>query len=171
MAYGLTRVASVPAEKTSKSSPPSRPRSASAIWLRAELCVQTKRTRIGPDDDPDAIATPVLRRPGGDASSSVRGNAGPNPPASSRNRATAWGRSEYQIQVPRRSPSIQPASRRTLRWCDTVGWLTSQQAVKSQAQTSAQSLSWRRIASRVGSAAAWRSRTSGSVWRFMRLLY
>ena len=64
--------------------------------------------------------------------------AGPKPPASSRNRSTAWGRSEYQIQVPRRSPSIQPASRRTLRWCDTVGWLTSQHAVKSQAQTSAQ---------------------------------
>ena len=64
--------------------------------------------------------------------------AGPKPPASSRKRSTAWGRSEYQIQVPRRSPAIQPASRRTLRWCDTVGWLTSQQAVKSQAQTSAQ---------------------------------
>ena len=31
---------------------------------------------------------------------------------------------------------IQPASRRTLRWCETVGWLTSQHAVKSQAQTS-----------------------------------
>ena len=60
-------------------------------------------------------------------------------------------------------PSIQPASRRTLRWCDTVGWLTSQQDVKSQAQTSAQSLSWRRIARRVGSAAAWSRRTSGSV--------
>ena len=78
-----------------------------------------------------------------------------------------WGRSEYQIQVPRRSPSIQPASRRTLRWCETVGWLTSQQEVKSQAQTSAQSLNWRRMASRVGSAAAWSSRTSGSVWRFI----
>jgi hypothetical protein len=42
-----------------------------------------------------------------------------------------------------------------------------QHAVKSHAQTSAASLSWRRIARRVGSAAAWRRRTSGSVWRFM----
>ena len=48
-----------------------------------------------------------------------------------------------------------------------VGWLTSQQSTKSQAQTSSASLSWRRIASLVGSAAAWSRRTSGSVWRFM----
>ena len=68
---------------------------------------------------------------------SASATAGPKPPASSRKRATACGRSEYKIQVPRRSPSIQPASRSTLRWCETVGWLTSQQAVKSQAQTSA----------------------------------
>ena len=40
---------------------------------------------------------------------------GLNPPASSRNRATASGRSEYQIQVPRRSPLIHPASRSTFR--------------------------------------------------------
>ena len=44
--------------------------------------------------------------------------------------------SAYQNHVPRRSPVIQPASRNTLRWCETVGWLTSQHAVKSQAQTS-----------------------------------
>ena len=45
--YGFTPLGSVPAEKTSKSEPPSRPRTASAIWLRALLPVQTKRTRIG----------------------------------------------------------------------------------------------------------------------------
>jgi hypothetical protein len=38
--------------------------------------------------------------------------------------------------------------------------------VKSQAQTSGLSLSWRRMASRVGSAAAWSRSTSGSVCRF-----
>ena len=32
-------------------------------------------------------------------------------------------------------------------------------------------LSWRRIASRVGSAAAWSRSTSGSVWRFIAAMY
>ena len=62
---------------------------------------------------------------------------GPKAPASSRKRATASGRIEYQTQEPRRSESTQPVSVSTFRWCDTVGWLTSQQDVKSQAQTSA----------------------------------
>ena len=64
-----------------------------------------------------------------------RAEAGSISPANRRKRAAASGCSEYQIQVPRRSPLIQPASRSTLRWCEMVGWLTSQQAVNSQAHT------------------------------------
>ena len=44
---GFTPFGSVPAEATSKAGPPWRRRMASAIWLRAELPVQTKSTRIG----------------------------------------------------------------------------------------------------------------------------
>ena len=55
----------------------------------------------------------------------------------------------------------QPDSRSTLRWWLTVGWATSQHAVRSQAQTSSPVASWRRIASRDGSAAPWRSSASG----------
>lgn len=36
-------------------------------------------------------------------------------PTNALKRSTAWGRMEYQIQVPRRSPEIQPASRSILR--------------------------------------------------------
>src|SRR5690349_20689656 len=74
----------------------------------------------------------------------------------------ASGRSRYQIHVPRRSEETQPASRSTLRWWLTVGWATSQHDVKSHAQTSVEPASSRTIARRVGSASAWRSRTSGS---------
>ena len=47
----------------------------------------------------------------------VTGRAGPGekPPASSRKRATASGRRRYQIHVPRRSLSTQPASRSDLQ--------------------------------------------------------
>ena len=45
---------------------------------------------------------------------------------------------------------------------DTVGWPTSQQAVKSQAHVSWSAASWRTMARRVGSARAARSRMSGS---------
>src|SRR6266542_6452117 len=45
MASGRTRVASVPAEKASTRPPETWRRRPSAIWLRAELCVQRKRTR------------------------------------------------------------------------------------------------------------------------------
>jgi hypothetical protein len=48
-----------------------------------------------------------------------------------------------------------------------VGCATSQQLVKSHAHTESTPLSWRRMASLVGSAAAWSSRTSGSIVRFM----
>ncbi len=54
--YGLTPLGSVPAESTAKSGPPICRRSASAIWLRAELPVHTNRTRIG---SPDAAWAPV----------------------------------------------------------------------------------------------------------------
>lgn len=73
------------------------------------------------------------------------------------NRAIASGRRRYQIHVPRRSVVTQPASRSTLRWWLMVGWATSQQDVKSHAQTSLDDASSRTIASRVGSASAWRS--------------
>jgi hypothetical protein len=46
---GFTPFGSTPALTTSNAGPPSRRRSASAIWLRAELPVQTKMTRIGVD--------------------------------------------------------------------------------------------------------------------------
>jgi YVTN family beta-propeller protein len=49
------------------------------------------------------------------------GTAGANARPIASNRDIASGRTEYQIHVPRRSPSIHPASRRTRRWCDTVG--------------------------------------------------
>src|SRR4029079_16936381 len=65
-----------------------------------------------------------------------------------------------------RSLRTQPDSRRTLRWWLTVGWATSQQAVKSQAQTPPPPASWRRIARRGGSAPPWSRRTSGSFERF-----
>ena len=81
---------------------------------------------------------------------------GPAPRAGSSTRSTS--------RVARRRSS--PPSRSTLRWWLTVGWATSQHDVKSQAHTSPSLLSWRRIASRVGSAAAWRRITSGSVARF-----
>src|SRR6266496_2213044 len=45
IASGWTRVASVPALAASNRSPPSARRKPSAIWLRAELCVQRKSTR------------------------------------------------------------------------------------------------------------------------------
>ena len=80
------------------------------------------------EDDPRAPAGRAL-------SGALPG--GPTSPARRRKRSTASGRSEYQIHVPRRSPPIQPASRSTFRWCETVGWLTSQQAVSSHAQTGA----------------------------------
>src|SRR4051812_31881897 len=57
---------------------------------------------------------------------------------------------------------MTPASLRIFRWCETVGWRTSQQDVKSHAQTSLVPLSSRRIARRVGWASAWSSWTSGS---------
>src|SRR5262245_12118898 len=66
---------------------------------------------------------------------------------------------------PWRSDSTIPASFRTLRWCETVGWRTSQQVVKSHAQTSLDDASSRTIASRTGSARAARSLTSGSSGR------
>ncbi len=50
MVYGFTPFGSVPAEKTSKSAPPKSRSSASAIWLLAELPVQTNRTRMGSGD-------------------------------------------------------------------------------------------------------------------------
>ena len=80
------------------------------------------------------------------------GGGGPietSSPAIERNCARASGRIVYQIHVPRRWPSIQPASRRTLRWWLTVGWATSPQ-LKSQAQTAPSLDSWRRMARRVG---------------------
>ena len=48
IASGRTEVASVPAEKTSKRSPPYSRRKPSAICERAELWVQTNRTRSVP---------------------------------------------------------------------------------------------------------------------------
>src|SRR5262245_41899871 len=66
---------------------------------------------------------------------------------------------------PWRSASTTPASLRTRRWCETVGWRTSQQVVKSHAQTSFEAASSRTIARRTGSASAVRSWTSGSRWR------
>ena len=70
---------------------------------------------------------------------------------------------EYQIQVPRRSPLIQPASRSTLRWWEVVGWLTPQQPVRSQAHVAPPAESCRKIDRRVGSAMACSNRTSGSL--------
>ena len=45
IASGCTRVASVPALAASKRSPARARSQPSAIWLRAELCVQRKSTR------------------------------------------------------------------------------------------------------------------------------
>ncbi len=50
---------------------------------------------------------------------------------------------------------------------ETVGGLTTPPQVQPRALTASRALSSRRIASRVGSAAAWSRRTSGSVWRFI----
>src|SRR6266566_7966328 len=66
------------------------------------------------------------------------------------------------MEVPRRSARTMPASRSTRRWWDTVGWLTPQVAVKSQAQMVPPLPSSRTIARRVGSASACSRRTSGS---------
>ncbi len=57
-----------------------------------------------------------------------------------------------EIHWPRRSEVTTPASRRTRRWCETVGWPTSQLAVKSHAQVSVSAASSRtmRQARRVG---------------------
>ena len=66
--------------------------------------------------------------------------------------------------VPRRSVLTTPASRSTFRWWLTVGCVTPQQSVKSQAHTApCGPLSSRTIESRTGSAIAWRSWMSESL--------
>ena len=126
---GAGRTPSCSYQRTAEAATPARVAS-SAIFMGASVDLRVAR-RSSPDrgarlDDREATR-------GGRQRASRAQRAGELAEA----RRPPAGRSEYQIQVPRRSPSIQPASRRTLRWCDTVGWLTSQQAVKSQAQTSA----------------------------------
>jgi hypothetical protein len=61
--------------------------------------------------DPDEALAPA----GAPSSEAGRAAVTCTSAASCRKRATASGRIEYQIQVPRRSPEIQPASRRTFR--------------------------------------------------------
>src|SRR2546425_4111194 len=65
MARGCTRLASVPALWTSIRSPASARKKPSAIWLRAELCVQRTSTRARvPAGDPALIFLSSLNPPG-----------------------------------------------------------------------------------------------------------
>jgi PKD repeat protein len=65
---------------------------------------------------------------------------------------TNYGAAGSLRERPRRSESTIPAARRTLRWCDTVGWPTSKSGVSSRTQTfpacfRRTSTSWSRIGS------------------------
>ena len=60
---GFTPFGSVPADSTVKRPPPRRCRSASAIWLRVELPLQTKRTRVGATAPSSRVAS-IMRRAG-----------------------------------------------------------------------------------------------------------
>src|SRR5213593_4476999 len=63
MARGCTRLASVPALWTSRRSGARARSTPSAIWLRAELCVQRTRTRArAPPPDPALNAPPLGTR-------------------------------------------------------------------------------------------------------------
>src|SRR6266508_4204286 len=63
LASGWTRVISVPALATSKRSPASARRNPSAIWLRAELCVQRNKTRCLAMTWPPYVGTQLCRSP------------------------------------------------------------------------------------------------------------